>query len=236
MKSRALFFVASAGAICAVTVMLLLRSPLPSEQPTEINSRARAVQASERASDAPSAVTTASPSAGKEGDRSQATLVFSGIIKLPDGTRFILTDLRTRKSSTWLALEETFLGHRLTSFNAATEVLTVERDGQALELPLKLAHVKSGTAPPAPANKIEFRIAIAPDGKLSTHGRAIPFETFNLMLQDYGRNGSTLVVVVQQPPNPDAKIQEINKSISDAVGTSGARKSSVRIVPFRTAK
>ena len=109
-------------------------------------------------------------------------------------------------------------------------MLTVARDGNVFQLPLKTAQVKSGTAPPPRVSRIEFRLAIAADGKLSTDGRAISLETFQLMLQDYGRSGPPLVVLVQQPPQPDAKIQEINKIISDAVGASGA-KATIRIVP-----
>lgn len=236
MKYRAAFFVALAGALATVTIILMLRSrPGSDEQPAD-RPPAAAVQTSERGSDGPAPIVSAAPSGRKEGDGSQVPLAFSGVVKFPGETRFILTDLGTRKSSAFLALGESFQGHQLTGFNAATEVLTVERGGQVLQLPLKMAHVKSGTAPPPRANRIEIRIAIAADGKLSTDGRALTFETFNLMLQDYGRTGSTLAVVVQQPSNPGPKIQEINRYISEAVGTSGAKKSSVRIVPAPTMK
>ena len=237
MNSRPRLLVLSAGAIVAVVVILVLRTLLPSAPPVAPKSPAPMAQAADaRRGEAGALVVPETPAAGAGGEIPRSTLEFAGVVKFPDEMRFILTDRRTRKSSALLRLGEVFHDHQLSGFDAAAEVLTVQRDGNLIQLPLKTAQVKFGTAPPPPDRGIQFRIAIAADGSLSTDGRAISLEAFHRLLQDYGRNGSTLVVVVQQPPNPDAKIQEINKLISDAVGTSGAKKAFLRIVPAQAAK
>lgn len=75
-------------------------------------------------------------------------------MRTPQGeTKFVLTDPAAQKTSEWIAVGGNFAGYRVTGFEAKSEMLAVERDGETRQLRLKNAAV----AMPAGASAGEAR-------------------------------------------------------------------------------
>jgi hypothetical protein len=53
--------------------------------------------------------------------------------------KFVLTDAAARRTSDWLAVGGSFSGYKITGYEAQAETLTVEREGVATRLRLKVA-------------------------------------------------------------------------------------------------
>jgi hypothetical protein len=77
---------------------------------------------------------------------------FVGFANSGEGMRFVLKDAKQNISSEWLRLEQSFRGVRLVAYDAQREILTVEKEGSRLELPLRTPRVQSGTRSIQPAN------------------------------------------------------------------------------------
>jgi hypothetical protein len=70
---------------------------------------------------------------------------FVGFADSAEGMRFVLKDSQENKASDWLHLEQSFRGIRLVAYDAQREILTVEKEGSRLELPLRTPQVQSGS-------------------------------------------------------------------------------------------
>jgi len=68
---------------------------------------------------------------------SRATPEFSAFISIAGDFRFIITNAETRVHSGWLSIGDKFEEHRLSRFNAADEVLTLDRGGVSVQRHLK---------------------------------------------------------------------------------------------------
>lgn len=74
----------------------------------------------------------------------RAEMQFSGFFVTSQDARYSLTDTTDGRSSGWLRVGQSFRDHRIVSFDAEQEVITLEHAGQALDLPLRTARIKAG--------------------------------------------------------------------------------------------
>jgi hypothetical protein len=89
-----------------------------------------------------------------------AALEFAGYTTTRDGTRFVVTDLETKKTSDWLRVGDTFGGHRIAGFDARSETLTLEQGGATQRV--KLKGERTEAPPPTPAEAPGLATAAAP--------------------------------------------------------------------------
>jgi hypothetical protein len=73
----------------------------------------------------------------------------AGYMALREDSRFVLRESADGRTSEWIKLGSTFAGFKLLSYDHEKEVLTVERSGTRLDLPLKESRIQPA-APPGP--------------------------------------------------------------------------------------
>lgn len=76
--------------------------------------------------------------------RGSAEIQFSGYFITPKSALFSLADPAVHAASGWLETGQSFEGYTIVSFDAASETLTVNKDGHRAELHLRDAKVKDG--------------------------------------------------------------------------------------------
>jgi hypothetical protein len=93
----------------------------------------------------------------------RAALEFSGFTQTGADVKFVLTDTDDARSSGWLGIGQSFRDHRLVTFDAKEETLTVEKDGRLTKLPLKPVRIQAaqGAAGAAVEPSQEFRAFVA---------------------------------------------------------------------------
>src|SRR4051812_6729129 len=76
-----------------------------------------------------------------------ATLEFSGYLQTDAGTKFVVTETETARSSGWLTIGQAFNGYTILGFDPKREVLSVRNETSTLQLPLKVARVNAAKEP-----------------------------------------------------------------------------------------
>jgi hypothetical protein len=90
-----------------------------------------------------------------------AALEFSGYTQTGTDVKFVLNDTADTRSSDWLSLGQGFREHRLQAFDPKEEVLTVEKDGTLLKLPLKKPRFTAAPSGASVEPSPEFRAFVA---------------------------------------------------------------------------
>lgn len=72
----------------------------------------------------------------------RADVTFAGYLAVGTETRVMLAEAETGRKSEWLAVGASFAGHSVRDFDAATETVTVEKEGVVSQLRLATAMVR----------------------------------------------------------------------------------------------
>lgn len=155
-------------------------------------------------------------------------LEFSGYMKSGDAVQFVIMDVDARVTSGFLVVGSTFRGHKVIAFDPEREVLLLEREGKTIRLPLKDSRVREGSSAVPP--KVELKVAITQDGTPVVNGQAITFEAFDILLRKHAESGMPLALSFHQPPDPSRAVHETIKKLHRALGQSGVKKTSIKIV------
>jgi hypothetical protein len=81
-------------------------------------------------------------------ESSVGSIEFAGYVSAGPERLFVLVDPISRKTSSWVKLEESWHGYRLLSFDAQRETLAVAKGEEKFELRLRSARVVDGRALP----------------------------------------------------------------------------------------
>jgi hypothetical protein len=84
-----------------------------------------------------------------------AALEFAGYISIGSDLKFVITNTETKKSSLWLSVGESFEGYRISAFDPKHESLTLRKEAETLELPLRPSQVMPGGHSPELARRLE---------------------------------------------------------------------------------
>ena len=167
------------------------------------------------------------------GSPAKGALEFSGFLQAGDELRIVLTDLETGRSSGFLAVGQSFLGHKIVGL--AKDVLTVEQDGRRFELSLKADAVKDGK-PIGPVERTNVAVGVTVEGRPMLGGRAVSFEELDAELQRLAKKGVPLQLAIHEPANPSQASHEGTKRVMESLKKSGAKKWSLKIVDAADAR
>jgi hypothetical protein len=167
------------------------------------------------------------------GSPAMGALEFSGFMQTGEELRIVLTDLETGKSSGFLAVGESFHGHKIVGLTK--DVLTVEREGKRFELSLKADGVKDGKAT-LPGEKTNVAVGVTIDGKAMLGGRTVSFDELDAELKRLAEKGAPLQLAIHEPPSPNQTSHEATKRVMESLERSGAKKWSLKIVNAADAK
>ena len=164
-----------------------------------------------------------------------AALEFSSYLQRGAEFLFVVMDTDTSKTSDFLRLGQSFQDYTVRGFSLATEVLTVERQGERLNLKLKDSRV--GDAKTAPGgDRVVFGVVVGGNGELSVNGRSLTLDGLAATLEEVRRRGEEVEIALHEPPRPDPKHPGWVKAIMQVVKNSGVEKWRVRIVDAPRAK
>jgi hypothetical protein len=171
-----------------------------------------------------------------------AALELSAFAGTSDGFRFIIIDAETRANSGWLALGDTFEGHRLARFDAQGEILTLERQAGNIELPLRRETEKKPdgrqrrrlTDDAAAKPKREIPIWIDAWGNVALGGTAVSFDEIEGLFRKMAEVKAEVALLFLQAPlgartNPE-RMRKTKNAILGRAQEAGLKLSSSRVI------
>jgi hypothetical protein len=142
--------------------------------------------------------------------------------------RFIITNAETRVSSGWLSLGDSFEEHRISRFNLADEVLTLERGGESIQLRLKHDAVEQsgtrrrrvlGDGGAAERRKREIPIWIDGYGNVALGATAVTFDEIEALFRRLVEaNANVEVVFVHAPLAPKENPERMRRTKNAVAG------------------
>ena len=173
----------------------------------------------------------------------RAAVELSALASVGGDFRFIITNADTRVSSGWLSLGDSFEEHRISRFDVANEVLTLERGGKSIQLRLKHDPVEqAGTrrrrvlddGGAAERRKREIPIWIDGYGNVALGATAVTFDEIEAL---FGRlveaNASVEVLFVHAPLAPKENPERMRTTKNRVLGRAqeaGLRKFTSRVI------
>jgi hypothetical protein len=158
-----------------------------------------------------------------------AALEFSGYIQSSEGTLFVLTDLDTGAASRFLKIGAEFEGCHLMSFDAKNDILTLNRAGTTLRLPLKDSHIRDAKI--EPGQKMEVHVLLSPEGNFTIDGQPTTVEALSDRLRQLGSIGGRVELSVHYELPADSRGLEAVRKLTGAFAEVGkGKKWAIRLV------
>lgn len=160
----------------------------------------------------------------------QAALEFSSYLQRGAEFLFVVSDTDTSRTSDFLRLGQSFQDYTVRGFNLETEVLTVERRGERLNLKLKDSRVRDDDKTAPAGNRVVLGVTVGGNGELSVNGRSLTLDGLAATLEEVRKRGEEVEIALHEPTRPDPKHPGWVKAIMQVVKNSGVEKWRVRIV------
>ena len=164
---------------------------------------------------------------------SSAALEFSAYFTSKDGGQFVVTDLDTGSKSSWLKISDSFQGHVITHFDIDREMLTLQRQGTVLQLPLKVSRIKSGGSDDSA--KAEIKVVVTGKGTFSIDGKSGNLLDVLSHFEEVARIGKRVSVTLHAPLNSVPQSVESVRQVKGVFAVSGA-KGSINLLNSDTTK
>jgi hypothetical protein len=173
----------------------------------------------------------------------RAAVELSALASAGGDFRFILTNAETRVNSGWLSVGESFEEHRISRFNVADEVLTLDRGGESIQLRLKHEPVEqTGTrrrrvlddGGAAERRKREIPIWIDGYGNVALGATAVTFDEIEALFRRLVEANATVeIVFVHAPLAPKENPERMRSTKNRVLGRAQAaelRKLTSRVI------
>jgi hypothetical protein len=146
----------------------------------------------------------------------RAALSLAGYFQAQNVARFVVVDSATGERSPWLFIGDLYQGYMVMRFDAAGEVLVLERDHQETRLPL------------GASGRTNLGLSIAPNGALSLGGESITVSELERRFKDLRSGGRAVGFEVRTQPGVDGW-ETLNRIVA-MLRDSGANQWAIRVI------